>query len=271
MIWRYPVGGHAVGSGRQVYLIRRHASRSRAATRTVVRIAHLLLSLLVLAALAGCGQAVSLVNRHAAPVATMTASPTTADNAAAPDWILLQSNSPAAVLAAAKQSRLFTMNCPPDTDCYQDLTHLGTPMLVTELRTSAARSATDVYIIPILDAAGQVDALASAALNAAHTAIHVQTITSGGSIGPLWPHLVTADEAVARVQAQHHAGLRPGSHPQLVWLPFDATALQTGQIVWRAGGMDPEDPVWCVPGTDSKDHIVGTDGHVYFLSQIPLA
>lgn len=228
--------------------------------------------LLVLAVVAACGQRSSPAGARAGATVTSAltsaVSTTPAVDYGAPLWIPLKSSSPADILAAVKQSTLFHLNCSPSSDCLQDLSHLGTPVLVTELRTQETRTSTDYYIIPVLDTAGNMDALASAELNCAHTAIHVQGISGSG---PRWPRLVTADGAVAGVQAQHHTGLRSGARPTLVRLPLDQFALQTGQIVWTARGKSALDPVWLVPDTDGKDHLVGADGRAYYLSQFPLA
>jgi hypothetical protein len=236
-----------------------------------------LVALLVVATITACGQTLSAsgaqtqVQAYATPpraTATPAVSATPTVDSGAPEWIPLTSSAPAAVLAAIKQSTLFNLNCPPGGDCQQDLTHLGTPTLVTELRTPTTTRATDFYIMPILDAAGDVTAVAAAELNAAHTALQVAGISGNG---PRWPNLVTAAGAIAVVQAQHHTGLRSGTHPHLVWMPFDTSALETGRIVWSAGGKGPQDPVWLVPGTDGNDHVVGTDGRAYYLRQIPLS
>jgi hypothetical protein len=241
------------------------------------RIASVLVALLVIATIAACGQTSSASGAQgqaAPPIATATARTTSAVSVTptvdygAPEWIPLTSTTPAAVLTAMKQSTLFNLTCPPGGDCQQDLTHLGTPTLVTELRTPTATSATDFYIIPILDASGNVTAVAAAELNAAHTAIQVAGISG---TGPRWPNLVTAAGAIAVVQAQHHTGLRSGARPHLVWMPFDMGDLEAGRIDWSAGGKGPQDPVWLVPGADGSDHVVGTDGRAYYLRQIPLS
>lgn len=228
-------------------------------------LACLFMCLVVLAAVAACGQVSPPAGARAA---TSVASPTPTVDDGAARWMPLKSQAPADVLAAFTQSLLFHLNCPTGPDCQQDLSHLGTPTLVTEVRTPATRSGSDFYIVPILDAEGTMHALASAELNPAHTAIHVQGISGSG---PRWPRLVTADGAVAVVLAQHHTGLRSGARPTLVWLPLNQVALQTGQIVWNAGGKSALDPVWLVPGADGRDHFVGSDGRAYYLSQFPLA
>ncbi|HEV8191160.1 MAG TPA: hypothetical protein VGP82_06710 [Ktedonobacterales bacterium] len=263
----------ALASSRQECSGRLRTALSQGTTR----IASVLVALLVVATITACGQTLSAsgaqtqVQAYATPpraTATPAVSATPTVDSGAPEWIPLTSSAPAAVLAAIKQSTLFNLNCPPGGDCQQDLTHLGTPTLVTELRTPTTTRATDFYIMPILDAAGDVTAVAAAELNAAHTALQVAGISGNG---PRWPNLVTAAGAIAVVQAQHHTGLRSGTHPHLVWMPFDTSALETGRIVWSAGGKGPQDPVWLVPGTDGNDHVVGTDGRAYYLRQIPLS
>jgi hypothetical protein len=57
--------------------------------------------------------------------------------------------------------------------------------------------------------------------------------------------------------------------PVLVYIPIDASAQETGKIVWVAGGESPVDPVWLIPGGDGRSHIVGTDGSVHFLDDLP--
>lgn len=164
----------------------------------------------------------------------------------------------------------------PSTDWQGGLSDLGTPVLVQALRTPTTPNVRGCYIVPILsaknpDPSSNVVGLVSAVLNPAHTAIQVGGI-SGNSDGPgaSWPRVGSAYTAIAAVQVQHHVGLRTGTQPTLVYLLIDEFALKSGKAVWTGGGKGAADPVWLIQGTDGKSHIVGTDGRVYYISQIPL-
>ena len=192
---------------------------------------------------------------------------------AAGDWIPLRSTAPADILAAARQSSLFQQNLAGTGDHVSNLSRLGAPVLVRALQPAGAVAGQypDFYVVPILDASGAATDAAELALNPAHTAIHVIAIVTYGqphARGAI-PRLTTA-AAVAAVVAQQHSALRPGTIPQLVYFPTDATAQETGQITWTGGGTFPADPIWLVPGTDGRDHVVGVDGRAYYPQQLPM-
>lgn len=187
-------------------------------------------------------------------------------------WIPLRSTAPADLIAAAQQSALFAQNRSGSGDHVTDLTHLGTPVFVRPLRreTAAHTILPDFYVLPILNAQGETTDAAELELNSTHTAIHVIALVTYAQ-----PHSmatipqVTEQAAVAAVEAQHHVHLQNGMQAQLVYFPLDAQQQQTGKLVWKSGGEFPADPVWLVPGSDGQDHLAGTDGTVYYSSQIP--
>ena len=192
--------------------------------------------------------------------------------ASGPQWIALKSQAPGDILAAVRQSPLFTVNRSDNGDHLKDLSRVGVPQLVTELRLTPGSQGADCYAVPILDASGATVGVAVAWLNPAHTAIYVGYIRSYDVPLARWTGtLPSADQAVAIVRTQHHTGLRAHTHPQLVYFPFDFQGQQTGRVHWTAGGEGPDTPIWLVPGADGHDHLVGTDGRAYSVSELPVS
>lgn len=221
----------------------------------------LLLAVIVVAAARQMPAPATTVSGHVA--ATRAAATSSAESG----WIKLSSQSPGAIIAAARKTSLFNVNRSGDGDYLKDLSHLETPVLVR----AAHGAGPDFYVIPIDDASGQMVGAAELTLNPAHTAVQLMAIityTSARPHGQLARMSVSA--AVADVASQQRVALRAGAQPQLVYLPIDGSALETGQITWNGGGMYPGDPVWLIPGADGQDHVVGTNGHAYNLRDVPL-
>jgi len=65
--------------------------------------------------------------------------------------------------------------------------------------------------------------------------------------------------------------VRAGAQPRLVYFPMDAQAQVMGEVVWKAGGEFPGDPLWLVPAADGRDYVVGANGAVYTIGQLPIA
>jgi len=184
-------------------------------------------------------------------------------------WIPLASQAPGDVMAAAKTSRLFGINTGGRGDT-PSLAHLGTPQLVRALVSAGAPSVPDYFDLPILDTNGTIIGVVLCELNQSHSAIAVVAIIQYGrsrSSGALAE--VSMQQAVTDVASQHAVTLRAGAQPQLVYFPFNFNAQETGKLNWVAGGESPDDPVWDIPGADGKDHIVGSDGHVYYVNDLP--
>lgn len=192
--------------------------------------------------------------------------------ASGPQWIALKSQAPGDIIAAVRQSTLFTVNRSDNGDHLKDLSRVGTPQLVTELRVKAGGKGADCYVVPILNASGATVGAAVAWLNNTHTAVYVGYIRSYDVPLARWTGtLPSADQAAAIVQTRHHTPLRAHAQPQLVYFPFDFQGQRTGRVHWNAGGQGPDTPIWLVPGADGQDHLVGTDGQAYYLSQLPIS
>lgn len=187
-------------------------------------------------------------------------------------WISLNSESPADIIAAARKSPLFNVDRSGNGDYVKDLSHLGTPVLVHALHAPNGIVLPDCYVIPVHDGSGATMAAAELELNPAHSAILVMAIVTYTKAHPhdTIPRMGQG-AALSAVATQHHTSLRAGAQPELVYFPVDALAQATGKIVWVSGGEYPGDPIWLVPGADGQDHIVGADGHVYFLKDLPIA
>ena len=189
------------------------------------------------------------------------------------DWITLRSASPADIIAAARRSELFNEHGSTEDDHVANLSRLGTPVFVQAIQPpgAAAGEYPDFYVLPILDNKGAVTDAAELALNPTHTAIHVIAIVTYAT-----PHAQGAvprlnpAAAQAAMSTQRHMALRPGTAPALVYFPADATAQETGQTLWSGGGTFPADPIWLTSGADGRSYVVGTDGQVYDVSQLPM-
>jgi hypothetical protein len=203
-----------------------------------------------------------------APVGAVGAAPTSSG----PQWIALKSEAPGDILAAVRQSRLFNVNRSENGDYLKDLSHLDVPRLVTELRLSASSQGIDCYVVPILDRSGNTVGAAVAWLNPAHTATYVGYIRAYDAPLLAWTGtLPSSAQAVRITQVHHHIGLRAAAQPRLVYFPFDFHGRWAGTVKWNAGGEGPDTPVWLVPGADGKDHVVGADGHAYYVRELPIS
>lgn len=222
---------------------------------------------------AGCASGASPSTAQLLPTRTTTLAPqpSPTDTYALPDpWIPLRSTSAADILAAAKKSTLLCLPAPGLGDSPGPLTNLGTPILVLGLHTARYPDTADYYEIPNLDAKGQTTDIVTAALNPAHTAIHVASITEpehplpNGTIAHQ-----SVSNAVAALDQQRGISICAGTAPVLVYIPIDAALLETGQVTWIGGGGGPMDPVWLMHGANGIDYVYGSDGKVYALSEIP--
>lgn len=222
-----------------------------------------LLGISILIALGAIGLAAQNAPAHAAGQPPVVAGP---------QWIALKSEAPGDIVAAVRQSRLFNVNRSGKGDYLKDLSHPGTPQLVTELRLSASSQGVDCYVVPILNESGATVGAAVAWLNPAHTALYVGYIRAYDVPLPVWTGaLPSSAQAAGIVQAQHHIGPRAAAQPRLVYFPFDFRGRWAGTVKWNAGGEGPDTPVWLIAGADGKDHVVGTDGHAYYASELPIS
>ncbi len=246
---------------------RRGRRRSR-----VERVAKALLGNLVYVVLGGAVLLfVAILVAAAQHLPSSVASDTNATTNYSSGWIPLSSNSSSAIIVAARKSMLFNVNRKGNGDYLKDLSHLETPILVRALQAPGSIVMPDYYIIPIDNAAGQVVGAAQLELNASHTSVQVTSIATYTSPHPHGQiSLVAKSAALTDLSNQRRVALRSGAQPQLVYIPIDASALETGQVIWNGGGTSPTDPVWLIPGADGLNHIVGADGHAYDLSSVPV-
>ncbi len=199
------------------------------------------------------------------------ASDTSATTNYSSGWIPLPSNSSSAIIAAARKSALFNVNRKGSGDFLKDLSHLETPVLVRALQAPGSVVMPDYYVIPIDNAAGKMVGAAELELNASRTSIQVTSIVTYTSPHPHGQvSHVAMSSALTDLSSQRRVTPRSGAQPQLVYIPIDAAALETGQVIWNGGGTSPTDPVWLIPGADGQNHIVGADGHAYDMSSVPL-
>ena len=186
-----------------------------------------------------------------------------------PGWIPLTSTAPGVVLAAMKQTWIFNIDLNDGGDHINDLSHLGTPLLVRGLST-VGHTNPDFYVLAIMDANGLVTDTGIFELNDNHTALRFTAIS-----GVTPRHAVaqqTSAAAVAAVRNQRHVSPRPAASPYLIYISsINASDLETGKIVWHAGGLGATDPLWLVPGSDGQNYIYGNDGKVYAQREIPMS
>ena len=203
-------------------------------------------------------------------IPSSAASDTSATTNYSSGWIPLKSTSSSAIIAAARQSTLFNVNRKGKGDFLKDLSHLETPVLVERSDTGKRRHARLLHH-PHRQCEGQMVGAAELELNASHTSVQVTSIVTYTSAHPHGQvSHVAKSAALTDLSSQRRIALRSGAQPQLVYIPIDATALETGEVVWNGGGTSPTDPVWLIPGADGQNHLVGTDGHAYAMSSVPV-
>ena len=167
-----------------------------------------------------------------------------------------------------KQTWIFNIDLSDGGDHIHDLSHLGTPLLVRGLAPEGM-TISDYYVLPIIDAHGAITDIGQFELNVAHTALRFAAITSLDGRYPIVRQ--TASAAIAAVRVQRRVTIRAGVQPYLVFFPIDAYDLETGKVVWKAGGLWPGEPLWLVPGSDGQNHLYGNDGKVYAEREIPMS
>lgn len=189
------------------------------------------------------------------------------------DWIPLRSHTASDIIAAARRSELFNEHSNDGGDHVSNVSHLGLPVLVRAIQPPGVAPGTypDFYVLPILGSSGAATDAAELQLNATHTAIHVIAIVTYAQ-----PHAqgsvshMNAATAQSTLHTQRHTDLRAGTAPTLVYFPADPVAQELGQVPWTGGGEFPADPIWLTPGADGHNYVVGTDGRVYDVAQLPM-
>jgi hypothetical protein len=248
---------------------KRFAHARRAARRLFgVALGYGTFAMLGLAALA-CALAVAGAIQSA-PVSS-AAGPGTEPDVAGQDWTPLRSAAPADILDAARRSPLLAQQT-ADGDASIDVARLGTPVLVRGLSRPGSAATPDFYVIPALDRSGRATDAVEMELNAAHTAGRVvATLTFARPRRDGGIARMSASQAVARVARARHTAPQTDAQPRLIYFPMDAQAQVMGKLTWKAGGEFPADPLWLVPAADGREYVVGTNGKVYTISQLPIA
>lgn len=190
------------------------------------------------------------------------------------NWIPISSDTPAAVLAAFKQSGMYAASLTGKGDGSPDLSRPETPVFERELHIPGGLIVPDVYVIPFDAADGSLTWFAICNINATHTAIEAGEIAPGAlPNGQPRPHgqltPVAASAAAAAVHVQRNIALRAGAQPALVFVVIDATLIETGQVKWTAPA-GPQNPFWLVPGADGHDYLVDTTGQAHLESEVPI-
>jgi len=246
-------------------------------SRQRIPLAALVIALLV--ALSSC-EAPKQVNAPQSPTTVTTATPSSIHTTCGgsgqptckfqdPGWIPLASDQPADVLSAMKSISLFHMNLNDNGDHIQELSHLGTPLLVHALQPAGAH-ASDYYVLPVLNTEGATSDVLEYELNADYSALRFVTAVS--YMKPFANGIVqfSAAQASSAVQTQRHVIAKAGAQPYLVYFPTNASARQGGTVIWNGGGDAPDDPIWMIPGGDGINYVLGNDGKVYAQKDLPI-
>lgn len=255
--------------GRKKLLARRQERQNAKKKRSIRSwMGNLAYGLLALAVILFAIVVVAAVGHGSPSTDTSDAAAATAD--AGNGWISITSDTPDAIIVAAHKTTLFNVNRSTDGD-YLDISHLEAPVLVRALSAVGSDSMPDYYVIPVDDTSGAIVGAAELALNSTHTAIQLTSIITYSEPRPhgQMPQMgMSVAESI--LSAQSHTTLRSGTQPQLVYVPIDASALESGEVTWNGGGLYPADPVWLIPGADGQNHIIGADGHAYAMSSVPV-
>ncbi len=204
------------------------------------------------------------------PTANSSTHPVPVDQRGA--WFPLVSPRSLEGIAAAPQSPLLQVNRSGQGDYLHDLSHLGTPQLVSGYAPQSATPMSDYYVIPVLDAQGNSVGAVVMLLDAHHLSGQVQSIDTyaqprpNGTIAKMpLAHSLSVFTTQTRLSVQGYA------QPRLVYFPFNFQAAAHGTLTWNGGGGFPDDPIWLFPGTNGHDYLVGTNGQVYQPNQLPTA
>jgi hypothetical protein len=154
----------------------------------------------------------------------------------------------------------------------------GTPVLTHPIQMHTGQDFNDCphWLLPEYDIAGHLVAMSDYVYYYPRQRVR---FANSGQIFPGEPRYsnpfpyLSAAQAMALVKRARGVDVRPNPAPELVFLPIDVGLPEAPGLAanWRGGGVAPSDPVWLLAGSDGQDYIIGTDRHVYALSDVPLS
>ena len=201
---------------------------------------------------------------------------TTGEPACPPDdlgWVAITSESPGAVSAAIAKSEHFTM-----MQSHYNYASLDIPALVHSFgpHTGSQYYDDDHWVVSVRDASSREVGVFDFVYDRAN---HRLRFSSFGALGEMNPNAhqafpsLSADMAVAQLKSQRKLGVQPGKQPELIFFPINPRWRDLTSPVhnWRGGGEAPTDPMWHIVGSDGHDYFVGVDLHTYVLANLPFA
>jgi hypothetical protein len=187
------------------------------------------------------------------------------------DWITVSDGTPQGI----KQLLAHT---PIDLRDPALVLNRGAPTLVHPIRMHTGMDIDDCphWLLPIYDGAGHLAVLADFIYDYPH---HRLSFSTAGMIMPDDPRYrnpfpyLSSEQAATLLKRSRGVDARSDPAPELVFLPMNVgLPEQPGPAAgWHGGGVTPGDSVWLLAGSDDQDYIIGTDGHVCALGDLPLS
>lgn len=191
-------------------------------------------------------------------------------SAEGPNWLSISSALPGDIAQVMTQDPMYTA-----LQKQHGLSGLDLPALVHVFDAQGGSDyfTSDHWVVTARDASGRECGIFDFVYDRAH-----QRIRFAG-YGPLTPSdpryghtfpFTSATSALSRLHAERPQVVAATS-PELIFFPIDDTYVGPHAThKWTAGGESPDDPMWLVAGTDGQKYFVGTDGHIYAQSGLPI-
>lgn len=193
--------------------------------------------------------------------------------AADPGWFAVSAASPNSVAAAIASS--------PDYIAMRDhygYVALDTPALVHayDAHTGNDYYDDDHWVVTVRNAAGMRCGIFDFVYDRAHGRMR---FSSYGVITPQDAHAgqafpyISPSTAIAQLQRQRGFSTLAGTQAELIFFPIDPSYPYLNSPVhnWRGGGNSAMDPMWHIVGSDGHDYFVGVDLNVHVTADLPIA
>jgi len=189
------------------------------------------------------------------------------------DWVSITSESPGVVAAAIARSEHFSM-----MKGRYNYASLDTPALVKAYgpHTGIQYYDDDHWVVSVQNASSQEVGIFDFVYDRAN---HRLRFSSFGALGLKNPYIhqafpyISATMAVAQLKSERNLGVLFGKQPELIFFPIDPhwRDLSSPAHLWKGGGDAPTNPMWHLVGTDGHDYFVGGDLHTYTHDKLPFA
>jgi hypothetical protein len=108
---------------------------------------------------------------------------------------------------------------------------------------------------------------------------HRLRFSSFGALGEQNPYAyqafpyISTDMAGVQLKSQRNLSVQPGKQPELIFFPIDPRWRDRASPVhrWRGGGEAPMDPMWHLVGSDGHAYFLGVDLQIYVQAEMPMA